>query len=92
MKTLATSTIPPALATARALDRAVAPPGTPSDERTIDSLQIGMNWFSEHPGGLDRMVDALVRTLPAQGVRVRGLVAGSANVRVSTDARSACPM
>jgi len=63
----------------------VAPPGTPSDERTIDSLQIGMNWFSEHPGGLDRMVDALVRTLPAQGVRVRGLVAGSANVRVSTD-------
>jgi len=47
---------------------------------SIDSLQIGMHWFGERPGGLDRMFMALVKSLPAQGVNVRGLVAGSANV------------
>ncbi|MGY6128774.1 glycosyltransferase family 4 protein (plasmid) [Paraburkholderia strydomiana] len=46
----------------------------------IDSLQIGMHWFDERPGGLDRMFQALVDTLPAQGVNVRGMVAGSADV------------
>ncbi len=46
----------------------------------IDSLQIGMHWFNERPGGLDRMFQALVDTLPAQGVNVRGMVAGSADV------------
>ncbi|WP_429273077.1 glycosyltransferase family 4 protein [Paraburkholderia sp. EB58] len=49
--------------------------------QTIDSLQIGMNWFDERPGGLDRVVSQLVRSLPAQGVIVRGLVAGSEQVR-----------
>lgn len=46
----------------------------------IDSLQIGMHWFSERPGGLDRMFMALIQSLPAQGVSVRGLVAGSPGV------------
>ncbi|SDH72068.1 glycosyltransferase family 4 protein [Paraburkholderia phenazinium] len=46
----------------------------------IDSLQIGMHWFGERPGGLDRMFMALVQSLPAQGVSVRGLVAGSPDV------------
>ncbi|HEY1998031.1 glycosyltransferase family 4 protein [Paraburkholderia sp.] len=46
----------------------------------LDSLQIGMHWFGERPGGLDRMFKALVESLPAQGVNVRGLVAGSADV------------
>jgi len=36
---------------------------TPSKPRTIDSLQIGMNWFDERPGGLDRMVSALIQSL-----------------------------
>jgi glycosyltransferase involved in cell wall biosynthesis len=57
----------------------------PSEQRSIDSLQIGMNWFDERPGGLDRMVSALIQSLPAQGVAVRGLVAGSENVRTSTN-------
>ncbi|CAG4888387.1 glycosyltransferase family 4 protein [Paraburkholderia gardini] len=48
---------------------------------TIDSLQLGMHWFGERPGGLDRMFMALVKSLPAQGVNVRGLVAGSPAVR-----------
>ncbi|MGF6771227.1 glycosyltransferase involved in cell wall biosynthesis [Paraburkholderia sp. GAS199] len=46
----------------------------------IDSLQIGMHWFTERPGGLDRMFKSLIDTLPQQGVNVRGMVAGSANV------------
>jgi glycosyltransferase involved in cell wall biosynthesis len=57
----------------------------PSEQGSIDSLQIGMNWFDERPGGLDRMVSALIQSLPAQGVAVRGLVAGSENVRTSTN-------
>ncbi|MBN3757133.1 glycosyltransferase family 4 protein [Paraburkholderia sp. Tr-20389] len=52
---------------------------------SIDSLQIGMHWFGERPGGLDRMFMALVKSLPAQGVNVRGLVAGSANVIEASD-------
>jgi glycosyltransferase involved in cell wall biosynthesis len=47
---------------------------------TIDSLQIGMHWFGERPGGLDRMFKAMIESLPAQGVGVRGLVAGSPGV------------
>jgi glycosyltransferase involved in cell wall biosynthesis len=47
---------------------------------TIDSLQIGMHWFGERPGGLDRMFKAMIDSLPAQGVNVRGLVAGSPDV------------
>ncbi|MFM0156088.1 glycosyltransferase family 4 protein [Paraburkholderia sediminicola] len=46
----------------------------------IDSLQIGMHWFNERPGGLDRMFKALIDTLPAQGVNVRGMVAGTPGV------------
>ncbi|MGF6777654.1 glycosyltransferase family 4 protein [Paraburkholderia sp. GAS334] len=46
----------------------------------IDSLQIGMHWFGERPGGLDRVFKALIESLPAQGVNVRGLVAGSTRV------------
>jgi glycosyltransferase involved in cell wall biosynthesis len=46
----------------------------------INALQIGMHWFGERPGGLDRMFKSFVDALPAQGVRVHGLVAGSANV------------
>ncbi|MFL9907052.1 glycosyltransferase family 4 protein [Paraburkholderia sp. RL17-337-BIB-A] len=46
----------------------------------IDSLQIGMHWFNERPGGLDRMFAALIDTLPAQGVNVRGMVAATPGV------------
>lgn len=51
----------------------------------IDSLQIGMHWFRERPGGLDRMFMALIESLPAQGVDVRGLVAGSESVQGDTN-------
>jgi glycosyltransferase involved in cell wall biosynthesis len=58
--------------------------GTAMSER-IDSLQIGMHWFNERPGGLDRMFMALIESLPSQGVDVRGLVAGSENVQKDTN-------
>jgi len=47
---------------------------------SIKSLQIGMHWFPERAGGLDRMYYSLVGALPGAGVAVRGVVAGSARV------------
>ncbi|WP_321933568.1 MULTISPECIES: glycosyltransferase family 4 protein [unclassified Paraburkholderia] len=47
---------------------------------SIQSLQIGMHWFPERAGGLDRMYYSLVGALPGAGVRVRGVVAGSPKV------------
>jgi len=51
----------------------------------IDTLQIGMHWFNERPGGLDRMFMALIESLPSHGVDVRGLVAGTENVQKDTN-------
>ncbi|WP_323119928.1 glycosyltransferase family 4 protein [Burkholderia alba] len=50
----------------------------------IRSLQIGMHWFPERAGGLDRMYHALVGALPGAGVAVRGVVAGSERVAADT--------
>ncbi len=43
----------------------------------VTTLQIGMGWFPEHAGGVDRYFCELVRHLPGVGVDVRGLVSGS---------------
>lgn len=51
---------------------------------SIDSLQIGLHWFPERAGGLDRMYYALAGALPEAGVAVRGIVAGSRNVAEET--------
>ena len=59
------------------------PPVKPT--RSIRSLQIGMHWFPERAGGLDRMYYSLVGALPGAGVAVRGVVAGSARVAADTD-------
>ncbi|CAG4898930.1 glycosyltransferase family 4 protein [Paraburkholderia gardini] len=53
--------------------------------RSIKSLQIGMHWFPERAGGLDRMYYSLVGALPGAGVAVRGVVAGSPRVAEDTD-------
>jgi glycosyltransferase involved in cell wall biosynthesis len=50
----------------------------------IKSLQIGMHWFPERAGGLDRMYYSLVGALPGAGVAVRGVVAGSPRVAQDT--------
>jgi glycosyltransferase involved in cell wall biosynthesis len=51
---------------------------------SIKSLQIGMHWFPERAGGLDRMYYSLVGALPGAGVAVRGVVAGSRRVAEDT--------
>ncbi len=43
----------------------------------MKSLQLGMHWFPERQGGLDRVYYELSRALPATGVDVVGLVAGT---------------
>ena len=43
----------------------------------LRTLQVGMEWFGEHPGGLNRVFKELVDRLPEAGVDVQGLVAGS---------------
>jgi glycosyltransferase involved in cell wall biosynthesis len=51
---------------------------------SIKSLQIGMHWFPERAGGLDRMYYSLIGALPGAGVAVRGVVAGSPRVAEDT--------
>jgi glycogen(starch) synthase len=48
--------------------------------KRIRSIQIGMEWFPEKAGGLDRYYYDLINHLPAFGVECRGLVAGSSRV------------
>jgi glycosyltransferase involved in cell wall biosynthesis len=46
----------------------------------VRTLQVGMVWFPERPGGLNRVYYELARHLPDAGVEVRGLVAGTTAV------------
>jgi len=52
---------------------AQSPPPQPS----LRALQLGMGWFAEHSGGLDRYYAELLKQLPDAGVVTRGLVCGS---------------
>ena len=51
-----------------------SPEGKNGGMRTI---QLGLGWFAEQSGGLNRFYGGLVRHLPDAGVEVRGLVTGS---------------
>ncbi len=53
-----------------------SPPARPA----LRTLQIGMEWFGEHAGGLNRVYHRLVHELARSGVELHGLVAGSADV------------
>jgi glycosyltransferase involved in cell wall biosynthesis len=62
---------------------AVAPTlvgGTVPPPRTLSTLQLGMEWFGERAGGLNRVYAHLVNELARGGVNVHGLVAGSGSV------------
>ena len=62
---------------------AVAPTraaGSTPPSRTLSTLQLGMEWFGERAGGLNRVYAHLVRELALTGVDVHGLVAGSDDV------------
>ncbi|MDJ0702673.1 MAG: glycosyltransferase family 4 protein [Leptolyngbyaceae cyanobacterium MO_188.B28] len=52
----------------------------------MKTLQIGMGWFPEQAGGLNRVFYDCIRHLPEAGVEIQGLVAGSSNV--ASDSRS----
>jgi glycosyltransferase involved in cell wall biosynthesis len=51
----------------------------------LHTLQLGMGWLPEQPGGLNRYYADLVRALATLGVGVTGLVAGSSEVSRQTD-------
>jgi glycosyltransferase involved in cell wall biosynthesis len=50
----------------------------------LRTLQLGMEWFPEKPGGLNRVYFELMRHLPDAGVEVHGLVAGSREIARSS--------
>jgi glycosyltransferase involved in cell wall biosynthesis len=52
--------------------------------QALTTLQLGLNWFPEQPGGLDRYFYELMRALPRAGVACRGLVLGSSAVGEAT--------
>jgi len=47
---------------------------------SLQTLQLGMHWFGEKAGGLNRVYAHLVDELSRSGVELHGLVAGSADV------------
>jgi len=51
----------------------------------FSTFQIGMGWFPEFPGGLDRVYYNLAANLRRQGIGVYGAVVGSPEVANSTD-------
>lgn len=53
---------------------------TSANSKTISTLQLGLHWFPERAGGLDRVYYDLLRALPAAGVRCKGLVSGTERV------------
>lgn len=53
----------------------------------LRTLQLGMGWFAEAPGGLNRVFTELLERLPGTGVDVRGLVMGSGRVAEASGAR-----
>jgi glycosyltransferase involved in cell wall biosynthesis len=61
---------------------AVAPSSArrPFAASPLSTLQLGMEWFGERAGGLNRVYAHLVHELARAGVDVHGLVAGSADV------------
>jgi asparagine synthase (glutamine-hydrolysing) len=61
-------------------------PGKPA-RRQLRTLQVGMEWFPERPGGLNRVYFEFARHLPQAGVAVHGLVAGTAGVGADSDGR-----
>lgn len=60
---------------------------TQAGEASLRALQLGMEWFAESPGGLNRVYAELARRLPDAGVDIRGFVMGTRRVTDATDGR-----
>ncbi len=52
---------------------------------TLKTLQLGLHWFPERQGGLDRVYYELSRSLPEAGVEFMGLIAGTNRSEVDTN-------
>jgi glycosyltransferase involved in cell wall biosynthesis len=52
--------------------------------RPLQALQLGLGWFPEQPGGLDRFYYDLLRALPDVGIQCRGLLVGSDAAAIAT--------
>lgn len=52
---------------------------------SLHTRHIGLGWFPESPGGLNRYFFELLRTLPAVGIGVHGFVIGSADAGRASD-------
>jgi len=57
----------------------------PARSPALRTVQIGMEWFGERPGGLNRVFHELVRHLPMFGVPTLGLVAGTARADTESE-------
>jgi hypothetical protein len=57
---------------------ALAP--VPAAKASLETLQVGMGWFGEQPGGLNRVYANLVDQLVRSGVDLQGLVVGTPEV------------
>jgi glycogen(starch) synthase len=55
--------------------------------KRLKVLQLGMGWFPEQAGGLNRVYHELVRSLPDAGVDVTGIITGSGLSDRETDGR-----
>ena len=66
------------------MDAFLSTPGR-APRTPIRTLQLGMEWFPERPGGLNRVYYELARHLPDAGVEVRGLVAGTTAVSLESE-------
>jgi glycosyltransferase involved in cell wall biosynthesis len=82
VSTLATATC---VADSRPSREATARPA--EARRAFTALQLGLGWFPEHPGGLDRYYYELIAALREQGVECEGLVAGSDAAAAATMGR-----
>ena len=59
---------------------AVVPGNAEASAKPIEILQLGLNWFAAGSGGLDRVFADFARSLPAENIRVSGLVVQPSNV------------
>lgn len=66
--------------TAPAISAPFSGPVPSSGKRTLTTLQIGMGWFDEESGGLNRYYKELTAALPGISVDVEGMVVGSHSV------------
>jgi glycosyltransferase involved in cell wall biosynthesis len=59
--------------------------GIRTSDTPLQTLQLGMEWFGEKAGGLNRVYAQLIEELARSGVDLHGLVAGSAEVACASN-------